>query len=506
MTEDENPFLSADDTGATVIRPMPGGRRPNSGATQAPAPAPATGPPAASAPCQTPGQPARPAPGRTRGSPPAQGAPTPLPPQARGGTQLPIAALPGALPDNPLVTCATDLFTVAGQLRGSPSHADPGGLLQHLIGRVREFERCARGKGLTDSIVLPARYVLCALLDESVLDTPWGSQSIWASKGLLVSFHNETWGGEKFYEALERLLAFPGGNSHLLELMYLCLAMGFEGRYRIRDGGREQLDRVRERLYQTIRAQRPNPEPDLSPHWRGVTVQRDALIHQFPPWVFAGLAGLLLLALFAAFTFALSRDSDPVFLSLSALDKRLPAMPERTVAPMPRPPPVVPAAETPPGPPAPTLRSLLGDDIAADRLRVVDQPNGQAVIIAGSGLFASASDRLQPDYVPLVRRIGDALTQLPGRILVTGHSDSAPIKTLRFPSNWHLSQARADSVLTLLVDVTGEPGRFTAEGRAATEPIVPDNPRDARNRRVEILLIGARSTQPTGALRGQPSR
>jgi type VI secretion system protein ImpK len=125
------------------------------------------------------------------------------------------------------------------------------------------------------------------------------------------------------------------------------------------------------------------------------------------------------------------------------------------------------------------------------------------VIIGGSGLFASASATLQSDYVPLVRRIGEALTRLPGRVLVTGHSDSAPIKTLRFPSNWHLSQARADSVRNLLAEVTGEPGRFTAEGRAATEPLVPDNPRDARNRRVEILLIGARPTSPAGPLGGQ---
>ncbi|MCF8002686.1 MAG: type IVB secretion system protein IcmH/DotU [Chromatiaceae bacterium] len=448
-------------------------------------------------------------PGGRRPVPPAMQAPAPdlqaraaAPSQAeRSASHLPIAALQGAAHDNPLVACASELFTVAGQLRGSASHPDPSGLLQGLIKQMRAFEQCARGKGLAESVVLPARYVLCALLDESVLDTPWGSQSIWASKGLLVSFHNETWGGEKFYDALDRLLAFPSGNLQLLELMYLCLAMGFEGRYRVRDGGREQLERVREQLYQTIRAQQPGREPELSPHWRGVASQRDALIYQFPLWVFAGLAGLLLLALFAAYTFALNRDSDPVFLSLSALDKRLPAMPERSVVRTPRPPPAITTAEAPieppPGPPPPTLRSLLGDEVATGRLRVVDQPDGQAVIIGGSGLFASASATLQPDYVPLVRRIGEALTRVPGRVLVTGHSDSAPIKTLRFPSNWHLSKARADSVLNLLVEVAQDPDRFTAEGRGASEPLVPENPRDARNRRVEILLIGARPREQT---------
>jgi len=404
--------------------------------------------------------------------------------------------LPGATTDNPLVACATNLLTVAGQLRGTASHPDPEGLRERLTGQMREFEQCARAKGLTDTMVLPARYVLCALVDESVLDTPWGSQSVWAKRGLLITFHNETWGGEKFYDALDRLQAFPSGNLHLLELMYLCLALGFEGRYRVRDGGRDQLERVREQLFQTIRTQRGDPEREISYHWRGITERRGPLIHQVPLWVFAGLAGLLLLGLFAAFTFALSRDSDPVFLSLSALDKRLPPMPDRPVVSIPRPEPQPVAPEVPEQPATPppiTLRILLADDIAADRLEVVDRPEGQTVIIRGDGLFASARDDLQPNFVPVVRRIGAALGQLPGRVLVTGHSDSAPIKSLRFPSNWHLSQARAESVTAMLAEVTGEPGRFGAEGRADTEPRVPESPRDARNRRVEITLMPVRT-------------
>jgi len=427
-----------------------------------------------------------------------------MPPPSPAGSAW-GGVLPGAATDNPLVGCAINLLTVAGQLRGTASHPDPEGLRERLTNQMREFEQCSRAKGLTDPVVLPARYVLCALVDESVLDTPWGSQSVWAKRGLLITFHNETWGGEKFYDALDRLQAFPSGNLHLLELLYLCLALGFEGRYRVRDGGRDQLERVREQLYQTIRTQRGDPERELSPHWRGITEHRDPLIHQVPLWVFAGLAGLLLLGLFAAFTFALSRDSDPVFLSLSALDKRLAAMPERpvTVIPRPEPPPPPQQAPAKPAPPL-TLRILLADDIAADRVEVVDRPEGQTVIIRGDALFASARDSLQPNFVPLIRRIGEALARLPGRVLVTGHSDSAPIKSLRFPSNWHLSQARADSVTAMLAEVTGQPGRFVAEGRADTEPRVQDSPRDARNRRVEITLAPARAGVPSESGEARP--
>lgn len=445
MTDDD-PFLSPGDAGPTVIRPIPGGRRPPGMAPEAAPSAPA----------------------------PASAAPS-----------FQIGDVPVNL-DNPLVACSVGLLTVAAQLRGTPSHPDPEGLREGLTRQVRSFETCARAKGLVDAVVLPARYVLCSLIDESVLDTPWGSHSVWSNRGMLISFHNEAWGGEKFFSALDRLLAYPAGNIHLLELMYLCLALGFEGRYRVREGGHAQLERVREHLYQTIRAQRGEPETELSPHWQGVTQKRDPLIHQLPLWVFASLAALALLALFAYFTFALNRTSDPVYLSLGGLDKGLPTFTDR---PQTR----IPVIDTPPekptGPPPLTLRILLADEIAAKKLEVVDRPQGQVVIIRGDDLFPSGSSEVRPQYVPLLKRVAEALAQLPGAVLVTGHTDSVPIKTLRFPSNWHLSQARADNVRDLLVQVAGNPGRFTAEGRADTELRVPDNPKDARNRRVEVMLM-----------------
>ncbi|NEV63357.1 type IVB secretion system protein IcmH/DotU [Thiorhodococcus minor] len=447
MTDDD-PFLSPGDAGPTVIRPIPGGRRAPGMAPGAASPAPAP-------------------------------APAGAPPSFQKIGEVPVNL------DNPLVACAVGLLTVAAQLRGTQSHPDPDGLRDGLTRQVRDFETCARAKGLVDAVVLPARYVLCSLIDESVLDTPWGSHSVWSNRGLLISFHNEAWGGEKFFTALDRLLAYPAGNLHLLELMYLCLALGFEGRYRVREGGHGQLERVREQLYQTIRAQRGEPEPELSPHWQGVTQKRDPLIHQMPLWVFASIAALILLALFAYFTFALNRESDPVYLSLGNLDKGLPTLTDRPRTPIPG---VIPVDE-PPGPPPLTLRILLADEIAANKLEVVDRAQGQVVIIRGDALFASGSSAVRSQYIPLLKRIAEALAQLPGAVLVTGHSDSVPIKTLRFPSNWHLSQARAENVRDLLVEVAGNPSRFTAEGRADTELRVPDKPKDARNRRVEVMLM-----------------
>ena len=65
------------------------------------------------------------------------------------------------------------------------------------------------------------------------------------------------------------------------------------------------------------------------------------------------------------------------------------------------------------------------------------------------------------------------------------------INTLQFPSNWHLSKARADSVVKLLAAVNNNPGRFISDGRADTEPLAANNTPQGRaqNRRVDIILL-----------------
>ena len=72
-----------------------------------------------------------------------------------------------------------------------------------------------------NEIVLAARYALCAGLDEAVLSTPWGAQSEWAQHPLLVALHREAWGGEKFFEMLDRISQDPTRYIDLMELQYL---------------------------------------------------------------------------------------------------------------------------------------------------------------------------------------------------------------------------------------------------------------------------------------------
>jgi type VI secretion system protein ImpK len=90
-----------------------------------------------------------------------------------------------------------------------------------------------------------------------------------------------------------------------------------------------------------------------------------------------------------------------------------------------------------------------------------------------------------------LHRIADALNQLPGEVLITGHSDNVPIRSSRYPSNWHLSKARADAVAKIIQQNLTNPDRTLIEGRSDLDPIAPNTTRQgrAKNRRVEVTLL-----------------
>lgn len=421
----------------------------------------------------------RPGGSRMRGQ--ASSAPTPPRPVVPGQV---FEAFSSAVGINALLTAATPLLVLLTRLTETVSHPDPDGLRAQIAEEVKAFGDRATAKGIPNDDVFVARYVLCTALDEVALHTPWGAASDWPQDSLLVRFHGEADGGDKFFSLLDSSNRDPGRNLPLLELMYTCLSLGFQGRYRMHPDGQNRLAEIREQLYQTLRRLRERPERELSPHWHGVTERQNVLVRHVPLWVVAAVGLGLLLALYWFFSTSLNQRSDPVALALSAVEGKqviVRAEPERRLAPAPPPELSI----------LPTLRELLAEDIAAGRVEVIDVGANVVIRLRGDGLFASGRAAVKSSLDPTLDRIAAALDLVPGPILVTGHTDSVPIRTIRFPSNFHLSQARADSVASKLSSKLVSPGRLAAKGRAHNERLEnPDDTRGkrARNRRVEILV------------------
>lgn len=375
---------------------------------------------------------------------------------------------------NPLVAAANPLFNTVFPLRSSAEHPNPAGLRESLVRSVRDFEARARAAGATTEKVVAARYALCTLIDETASNTPWGASGAWAQQGLLALFHNETEGGEKFFQILARLAENPQGNLDVLELMYVCLQLGFEGQYRVVQGGQRQLDAIRQRLLAITRKERGEYERDLSSSWRGVPAGGQRRLGWLPLWSIGAVVALLLVGIYVSFQLSLGSASDAIAVQIASL--RL-------------------APSAPPAPPRrasePRLSPFLAEDIRRGLVVVDDRPDRSIVTILGDGLFRPGDIAIGAEHRSLLDRVAQALARLPGQIDVVGHTDNVPIRTLRFPSNWELSKARAESVARLLA-LSVPPGRMTVDGRGETDPLPlasNDTPEGrARNRRVEITL------------------
>lgn len=213
---------------------------------------------------------------------------------------------------NKLVSAATELTALIGELRHTVQHADPSKLRNSIIDQIRKFETTAQQEGQASEVVLSARYVLCASLDEAVLNTPWGPESGWAQHSLLSAFHNETSGGEKVFLILDRLLQTPAQYIDILELIYLCLSQGFSGKYKIDPRGHLQLEQIKENLFRAIEMQRGSYERELSPRWKGVEKTNKKVSEYVPLWVVFTIAFSLLVLCYSGFRFWLDHTTTPV--------------------------------------------------------------------------------------------------------------------------------------------------------------------------------------------------
>ncbi len=441
----EDPFATSD---ATILRPRPGRR------TTA----------------QRDAMPAAPAPT------PAQWSLPNAPPSAAGldrkVADIPREALVGG--SNALVAAAAPLLMLAGRLRSQIMHPNVEALRLQLDTEMRAFEDRLRQASVPPDDSIAARYVLCTVLDEAVLNTPWGAQSGWAGRSLLVTFHRESSGGEKFFQILDRVMSEAPRYLGLLKLLHACLALGFEGRYRLDERGALRLAEIRQNVYRVIQGVRGSGEADLSPQWRGVQDRRNPVVRLVPLWVVTTACVVLLFGAFVLFSAWLGERTEDINVALANVGVE----------------PLYVAAQAPQAPQI-DFATLLARQIAAGLVSVEEQGSGRTLItLTVPDLFASASAGVNQRYAQVIADIGAAAEQVPGRLLVTGHTDDQPLRSLQYQDNYELSRARAVQVADLVRSKLRDAGRVEFTGKGSVEPryrpeSLPEN--RARNRRVEIV-------------------
>ncbi len=448
----DDPFAEPTDSDRTMIRPRPGG-------------------------------------GGTGGGRPVAGPTTAS--QGAGGNAIAVPTVGS----NKLVAIAAPLLAAAIRIvsvRGAAT-PDPEQLRRGMVTEMRGFERNALTTGLDTRALRAARYALCATIDDLVLSTPWGAASSWSQQSLTSIFQNEVTGGDRFFEILEQMQKDLGHNGEVVELMYLCTSLGFEGRYRVMPRGTAALTELRDSVYRLIRARRGDFERELSPHWRGTDLGYRTLRQRIPFWAIGAGTALLAALIYLGFNFVLAGRSDIAFAQMYGLPPTgIPVIPRVEITPPPPPPAVIAA----PSNLSAKLHEFLASEIKSGLVEVLEDAQSVTVRLTGNTMFGSGTATLNSGYYPLLARIGAALEDEKGAISVVGYTDNQPIHTARFPSNFELSLARAQAVAQMIETKLSNPKRVKAIGRADADPLASNATADGRqkNRRTEIVLTRASET------------
>lgn len=413
-------------------------------------------------------------PGGRLSEPVAPAAPAAAPVRAAQAKSRPLSLLPVQVPGS--LADLTPFLVLAIRIRIGVANEDPARLLRGVQEEIARVFPALAQRGWEPREAHLAQFFVCCAIDNAALNSPLAGY--WSGNQLSGTFFKSALGGVQFFSNVDAMLSARAGARpplRLFELAYLCLVCGFEGRYGIaRQPQEADIDAVKRRLLAVIGESGAIAAPDFLGTGVPRSVAEIRRAWRLPVWPVLACVAAACLALLFGYRALLGKDAEAALAQLQAgAAQPLAAL----------------AAQVAARPPEAAWIDRLRA-VAAEAGFEVVQTDNRVRVIASGGLFASASDRLREDLVPVYARIGALLNEARGSVIVRGHTDSQPIRSLQFQNNRDLARARARAVGTVVASALEDRSRVFIEAVGDTEPVCPELTRDclARNRRVEIVL------------------
>lgn len=193
-----------------------------------------------------------------------------------------------------------EVLSVGAQLAEAPGLPSPDVLKRRVGTLLEDMDRRGLEQGLSKRDLDDAKYAIVAFIDEQLFRSSWTGRQEWMLEPLQLTYFNENTAGEGFFERLDALEREPA-RIHVLEVYYLCLTLGFQGKYAVRGG--EGLSATIDRLVGLLA--RATPQGDaLSPHGAPANTRGGGRRRETPVLLLAG--GVLALALVLAIALKLT--------------------------------------------------------------------------------------------------------------------------------------------------------------------------------------------------------
>ncbi|QRN40866.1 MAG: OmpA family protein [Neisseriaceae bacterium] len=365
--------------------------------------------------------------------------------------------------DNDLIKAAVPSLLTILPIISNKVDIDDGDIMSlnlQLTKHIEDFRTTLLSSQYLSEDVDNMGAMLCTFLDEKLAE-----HGIVFDKSLLVHFYKDAWGGEKCFEHLDNYLEKPNKNKKILEFYDLFLSLGFLGKYGIIDQGPIILNNLKSEIKGLLFTK---PTIDLT-HLLDYEIlkRRNSLITPLKLLIGTILTFVMLYLLISFYLHSLSRD----------LRNEINAW---------EPPVLATIRTTPP----PELASILKEGW----LQIREHPLGWLLIFTSDGAFNVGSAELTEEFKEKknLERLGNALANYPGDLVVIGHTDNTRYKK-GTGSNLQLSIDRARTVERELRNGTSinnyNQRKISSEGKGDSEPIFNNDTKEgrAKNRRVDIL-------------------
>ena len=221
--------------------------------------------------------------------------------------------------ENLMLDAAAPLFGLVLRLRTLDALPNIKQVHQQVRNQIDNAREEIRQHGYEPAQLLAYSYGLCLFIDEAVMDRPWGKTSCWSQEPLLSIFHDETWGGEKFFTVLSRLMQEPKRYQDVLEFMYFALCLGLKGKYAIAPKGEDALNALIQQLHGIIRELRgPAPETVCDPY-TNVAPSNFRMNRQWPWWSPLAISALVMAVAYGIYSYRLHLITNQVLESLNGI-------------------------------------------------------------------------------------------------------------------------------------------------------------------------------------------
>jgi len=308
---------------------------------------------------------------------------------------------------NSLVDLAGSVLELIVYLRNQNDPVDIGQLHQKTVVLIDEFERKALATDFKPMAVNAACYALEATVDDMMMTKPWATDRAdgWEHSKLTEGVV----AGEKFFDYVRVVRDDqPKEHPELLELLYLCMALGFQGKYRV--AGRPMPSQLAEEQKKTFRAIREGRNgqfaASLSDSWQGIDTDRRPMSAFLPTWLVCALSVAACCGIFVWFLTSVDQGTKGTYSLVTAMQpadengQPIPVSVDSLAVPIVGQPTVTSILDLE------KFKTFLSEEIKQELVEVSEKSGNLKILLRGEGMFGPGRTDVLPQYLPVLESVG----------------------------------------------------------------------------------------------------